>query len=312
MKLSFGFATLALLLAAVEASSVHNAALIQRRAHARDVSHHVERCDDGPATPDAHNPASSGKPAQGPPPSGPPGKPASLGQPAHGPPSGPSGNPSSGIIKPSDAGKCNPVGATAEVTSVSGPNGHIDWLNCGVNGAGWAPAPVKINEIVVAELDGARHTTFATCSDQIIATFKQCGQELGIPPILLASFAMQESFCNPNAVGGAGEQGLMQITPEKCKGAPNGNCKDVEFNIRTAAAFFNEMLHANGGDIILTVGRYNGWAAGMTYGAATKMANTCCRCQNNLDYVHQFLNGWAQGVNAYEKGLGKYHNVDHC
>lgn len=94
MKLSFGFATLALLLAAVEASSVHNAALIQRRAHARDVAHHVERCDDGPDTPNVHNPASSGKPAHGP------------------PPSGPSGNPASGIIKPSNAGKCNPVGAT--------------------------------------------------------------------------------------------------------------------------------------------------------------------------------------------------------
>jgi hypothetical protein len=44
---------------------------------------------------------------------------------------------------------------------------------------------------------------------------------------MLASFAMQESSCNPNTVGGAGEQGLMQITPDKCKGAPNGNCKDI-------------------------------------------------------------------------------------
>jgi len=38
---------------------------------------------------------------------------------------------------------------------------------------------------------------------------------------------MQESSCNSQAVGGAGEQGLMQITPDKCKGAPNGNCKDI-------------------------------------------------------------------------------------
>jgi membrane-bound lytic murein transglycosylase MltF len=44
---------------------------------------------------------------------------------------------------------------------------------------------------------------------------------------MLAAFAMQESSCNPSAVGGAGEQGLMQITREKCKGAPNGNCKDI-------------------------------------------------------------------------------------
>ena len=26
--------------------------------------------------------------------------------------------------------------------------------------------------------------------------------------------------------------------------------------------------------------------------------------------LHQFLNGWMQGVNAYEMRLGKYHNVD--
>ena len=37
---------------------------------------------------------------------------------------------------------------------------------------------------------------------------------------------MQESGCNPNAVGGAGEQGLMQITKDKCGGAPGGNCQD--------------------------------------------------------------------------------------
>jgi len=48
----------------------------------------------------------------------------------------------------------------------------------------------------------------------------------GIPPIIMASFAMQESGCNPNTVGGGGEQGLMQITKEKCAGAPGGNCKD--------------------------------------------------------------------------------------
>lgn len=43
---------------------------------------------------------------------------------------------------------------------------------------------------------------------------------------MLASFAMQESSCVPSAVGGAGEQGLMQITVDKCGGAPDGNCQD--------------------------------------------------------------------------------------
>ena len=47
-----------------------------------------------------------------------------------------------------------------------------------------------------------------------------------VPSIILASFAMQESSCNPETVGGGGEQGLMQITKDKCGGAPGGNCKD--------------------------------------------------------------------------------------
>jgi hypothetical protein len=43
---------------------------------------------------------------------------------------------------------------------------------------------------------------------------------------MLASFAMQESSCIPTTVGGAGEQGLMQVTVDKCGGAPGGNCQD--------------------------------------------------------------------------------------
>lgn len=34
--------------------------------------------------------------------------------------------------------------------------------------------------------------------------------------MLLASIAMEESGCNKDTVGGAGEQGIMQITKDKC------------------------------------------------------------------------------------------------
>lgn len=47
-----------------------------------------------------------------------------------------------------------------------------------------------------------------------------------VPSILIASIAMQESTCNPQTQGGAGEQGLMQLTQDKCGAAPNGDCKD--------------------------------------------------------------------------------------
>ncbi|KAF8265809.1 hypothetical protein EI94DRAFT_271524 [Lactarius quietus] len=218
----------------------------------------------------------------------------------------------SGVINV-NPGKCSSIGATPNVTKVSGPNGSIDWINCGIYGSGWTPARVEIEQLVTVSLAGARNAAFAPCSDNIIATFEKYGTITGIPSILLASFAMQESSCNPSAVGGAGEQGLMQITQDKCAGAPNGNCQDIDYNIKTGAEFFANLLASNNGDVFRTCGEYNGWRPGMTYSDATSAAHTsCCRCQNNLDYLHQLLNGWLQGVNAYEAGLGKYFNLNIC
>ena len=53
---------------------------------------------------------------------------------------------------------------------------------------------------------------------------------------------MQESGCDPSRVGGAGEQGLMQITPDKCGNAPNGNCQDI---VRFFLASTQETLRHN-------------------------------------------------------------------
>ena len=96
---------------------------------------------------------------------------------------------------------------------------------------------------------------------------------------------MQESGCDPSRVGGAGEQGLMQITPDKCGNAPNGNCQDIvrffwlplrrlrdtilslsqDYNIKTGAEYFANLLATNNGDTFITIGQYNGWYPGMTY-----------------------------------------------
>ena len=107
-----------------------------------------------------------------------------------------------------------------------------------------------------------------------------------VPPILLASIALQESTCNPDTVGGAGEQGLMQLTSDKCNEAPGGNCKDLvrshcfhgihtythsldglsqDYNIRTGAKFFSDTVASQGGNALEAIGMYNGWTRGMTY-----------------------------------------------
>lgn len=205
---------------------------------------------------------------------------------------------------------CGPTGASKTVSQETGPNGSIDWLNCGVNGGGWNPPDITMKNIIVQELDA--NGAFAPCGEYIWM-FTKYANEAGIHPIMAASIAMQESGCNPWTVGGAGEQGLMQLTVDKCGNAPGGNCMDPEFNIRTGVNFFKSLLDESGGNIPLSVGKYNGWYTGLTEEHATAAGNgPCCRCQNNLDYIHQTLNGWYQNVNAYNAGLGKYFNLKKC
>ena len=57
-----------------------------------------------------------------------------------------------------------------------------------------------------------------------------------------------------------------------------------DFNIKTGAKYFSDQLKDNNGNVVLTVGAYNGYYKGMTKADATKAAkSSCCRCQQNLD-----------------------------
>lgn len=38
-----------------------------------------------------------------------------------------------------------------------------------------------------------------------------------------------------------------------------------DFNIRTGTKFFADILASNDGDVLLSLGRYNGWFPGLTY-----------------------------------------------
>ncbi|KAJ7508100.1 glycoside hydrolase family 23 protein [Mycena galericulata] len=199
-------------------------------------------------------------------------------------------------------GRCGPRGATHATTNTTGPNGSIDWINCG----GWSPPYLSVDQTVAVNLSDAlqsSNSVFTACS-QFVGLFQTSGETYGIPAIMLASFAMQESSCEPEAAGEGGEQGLMQISSDKCGGAPGGNCRDPDYNSRTAAAYFSDTLNSNQGDVLLSVGTYNGWYKGLTEAEATAARNSsCCLCQNNLDYLF---------MNIDASGLGKYHNLDVC
>ncbi|KAL6297855.1 glycoside hydrolase family 23 protein [Sparassis latifolia] len=209
--------------------------------------------------------------------------------------------------------RCVPV----EVTPTTGPNGAIDWLNCGVNDSGWRPPFVRVSDIIAKNLTEAIQedgSPFRAC-DAYIDTFERYAAQYGVPAILVAAIAMQESSCDAGTVGGGGEQGLMQLTQDKCGGAPGGDCKDPDFNIRAGVEYFSEMLRSNGESLLLTMGNYNGWPLGMTYDDATAAGDTsCCTCQNNLDYLQQTFNGWVLNVDPYSSTppIGKYFNLNKC
>ncbi|KAI0321170.1 hypothetical protein OF83DRAFT_1168683 [Amylostereum chailletii] len=212
-------------------------------------------------------------------------------------------------------GSCSNRAKSNKITVDSGPNGSMKWFNCGIEGGGWNPPDLNMGNLVTVDLQSARNTAFAPCTDDMIGKFYQYGDKYGVPAIMLASFAMQESSCNPSTVGGGGEQGLMQISREKCNGRSDADCRDLDFNIDAGAKYFSQQLKNNGGNLLATVGQYNGYFKGMTYNDATKARNSdCCLCQNNLDYLQQFFNGWLQGHSAYDATpkLGIYFNLKVC
>ncbi|KAM0792445.1 hypothetical protein ACM66B_005122 [Microbotryomycetes sp. NB124-2] len=209
-------------------------------------------------------------------------------------------------------GKCGDSGANDDQ-----PNGSQSFLNCGISkknrDSPWHPPYVTLNQLKFASLDKAVEGggLFSNCAP-VLKTIDEVGKAVGLPPILIASIAMQESSCNPSLTGGAGEAGIMQLIPANCGGAPGGDCYNLYFNVFTGANLLKNNIEAAGGNFLLALGMYNGWWDGMSYSFATQYAGTDqCRRQNNLDYLYSLLNGW-----LLDRGqpweMGEYHNLDSC
>ncbi|GMK56908.1 hypothetical protein CspeluHIS016_0307480 [Cutaneotrichosporon spelunceum] len=200
-------------------------------------------------------------------------------------------------------GTCGPCPSSEDA-----PNGAQWWLDCGLDGNGWAPPKITLDELKYTELTG--DGIFAPCTE-FFDQFHRYGGEFGIPPIMLAAIALQESTCRPWLVGGIGEQGLMQLLGPNCDGAPGGNCQDVDFNIRRGAEYLRGRIDEHQGSVLAGLGAYNGWRVGITAGEVYQMKNDGrCWAQPNLDYMHQMLNGWLQGKEGWK--MGKWFNRNDC
>ena len=152
----------------------------------------------------------------------------------------------------------------------------------------------------------AQSATFKPCA-KYEGAFTAAEKATGVPAVLLMSFAMQESTCNPSVTGGNGEIGMMQLTPDKCGGI---NCWDAATNIMTGAKYFKTEYDNRGQNVLAAAGAYNGWQDGqLSYNSATNQ-QWGCRAQNNLDYLNQLFNGWCQGKTGYDMKV--YNNLGSC
>ncbi|GAA5963238.1 hypothetical protein JCM21900_006563 [Sporobolomyces salmonicolor] len=211
--------------------------------------------------------------------------------------------------------RCGASNASSNSTTSGGPNGAEAWLNCGLSNtdktSAWTPPTIHLSQLRTLDLSTAQsmdNSVYTACKPYV-GLFEKYGEREGVPPILLAAFAMQESSCNPSTTGDdGGAYGLMQITADKCGDAPDGDCSDPEYNIKTAAAYFASTLAAHNSNFLLALGSYNGWHEGMTYDAAIAVRETCCECQQNLDYMQQMLNGWLLGYDGSQ--FGTVRNVE--
>ncbi|KAG8828097.1 hypothetical protein FRC17_007624 [Serendipita sp. 399] len=213
----------------------------------------------------------------------------------------------SGAVIYAPGSPCGDPGATPDPSATGGPNGSENWLDCGVDGAGWVPPPLTLANIIykdLAEVLQKDGNPFAACADYL-PIFEELSDETGVPTILLASIALQESGCNPSVTGGAGEIGMMQITREKCP--ETGDCYDAKTNISIGARYFKLMIDQKNGNVAAAMGAYNGWVEGLTIASANNYA--ICAQHNNLDYLHFVFNAYLQGITPESLQMGIYHNT---
>lgn len=219
---------------------------------------------------------------------------------------------------PKAQGACSPTKGGA---NACGPNGSEAWLNTGVTSDGWKPPFLDINSLSHISLDQYYNGVGKNCKkyDQY---FKSSGKKYNIDPAILAFLAMQESSCDADE--GGPTPGLMQCDPSNCQNGKKSCQYPIQDNVDCGAHVLRAGLDNNGGNAIKAIGSYNGWftsGSGLNGNKGLTEKYPCSSegkrhgLPQNLNYIHETLNGWFQGYDMYGKdsGLkGKYNCQGNC
>lgn len=223
-------------------------------------------------------------------------------------------------LNPDAQGACEP---TRGGEDACGPNGSQAWLNTGLEGNGWEPPFLDINKIAHIDLETYYQNVGAPCR-QYDQYFKSAGDKYNIDPAILAFIAMQESSCNADA--GGSTPGLMQCDPSNCQNG-RGDCQyPIQDNVDCGAHVLRAALDNTGQNAVHALGSYNGWftaddGTGLNGGKGLTASYPCSSegrshgDPQNLNYIHEILNGWFQGYDMYGSDSrldGKYNCDQSC
>lgn len=176
-------------------------------------------------------------------------------------------------------------------------NGSQASLNRGIEEkSGWNPPELRLEALRTISLDDFCRTFKEAAKYKEF--FEAAGKKHDINPTLLAAMAMEESHCDPGVSDSgnpANAGGIMQIQGQKEKGSA-----DPATNIMQGARELREHLNASKGNLLEAIGSYNGWQRGLVI--KTMIHPPWGGASMNLDYLHQIVNGWCQGVDGYSIG----------
>jgi hypothetical protein len=205
---------------------------------------------------------------------------------------------------PEAQGACSPTTGGADAC---GPNGSEAWLNTGVDDDGWNPPFLDINNLTHIDLSEYYNGVGQPCQ-QYDQYFQSSGSTYGIDPAILAFIAMQESSCNADE--GGSTPGLMQCDPSNCQNGQSSCQYPVQANVDCGAHVLQSALARTGGNAVHALGSYNGWFTasddtGLNNGLGLTRDYPCSQQgkdhgdPQNLNYLHETLNGWFQGLDMY-------------
>ena len=197
-----------------------------------------------------------------------------------------------------------------EICSIKANSNHHsseDWLNTGLTSStGWNPPFLDINNLTHISLSDFYNGVGQPCA-QYDDAFQASGKKYNIDPAILAFLAMQESSCNNDA--GGSTPGLMQCDPSNCQNGQSSCQYPVEDNTDCGAYVLRSGLDNVGGNAVHAIGAYNGWFTASDDGSLNNghgiTVDYPCGAgkqhgdPQNLNYLHETLNGWFQGKDMY-------------